>query len=295
MNIAAWPSTLPCFLVAGNEYLRHNNIESTEFSNGYERKRLKRKGPVTFNVTLKVTDEQLEQLEAWIEYELKGVGWFTAPLKTGSGIDDWVVRLNTKALNPKQQTKNRWLLGLSLSARKQNYLTLSSYLSSFRNKQSKLGTSTESSSAIILPAIEGNLSIYPALNRFPSDSLFPVEGNFDEYSFTVTSSADFSAGLVVSSTAFAGENTIPINPAEIIISVVNPWDPVMGVRPAYENALRAAKENENYARVLLHAGDKIVVNSKEVLTLSSDLKTGESTIYLISPLINSVPAGEVIN
>lgn len=123
MSIAAWPSTLPCFLADGYNYKRFNNIELTEFGNGYARSRRKPNGLTEFNGALRVTGEQLESLESWVNNELKDVGWFYMPLKTGSEIKYLRVRLKNKDFAPKLQSKSRWYLVLTLQSNQQEYLT----------------------------------------------------------------------------------------------------------------------------------------------------------------------------
>lgn len=123
MSIPTWPAILPCFLRSGYGYQRHNNIESTEFESGYTRSRRKPNGPVTFSGTLRMTDDQLEVFESWVEEELKDVGLFSVQLKSGAGLENWVVKLLRKDFSPKLTDKNRWLVSLSLQARRQKYLS----------------------------------------------------------------------------------------------------------------------------------------------------------------------------
>ena len=123
MSIPVWPSVLPCFLVNGFGYQRFNNIESTEFGSGYTRSRRKPNGPIRFNYPMSLTHAQLEIFESWIEWEVKDVGWFSVPLKTGAELEDWEVKLTSKDFAPQMQSKEKWLLSLQLQARRQKYLT----------------------------------------------------------------------------------------------------------------------------------------------------------------------------
>ena len=123
MSIPVWPSVLPCFLVNGFGYQRFDNIESTEFGSGYTRSRRKPNGPVRFNYPISLTHAQLEIFESWIELEVKDVGWFSVPLKTGAALENWEVKLTSKDFSPQMQSKEKWLLSLQLQARRQKYLS----------------------------------------------------------------------------------------------------------------------------------------------------------------------------
>ena len=116
-----YPDYLPCFRV-DYSYAQNNTINSTEFQSGFKRNRRRFKDvPVNFNLSLLLTDDQLAVFESWRYYELSDVDWFTATLRTGNGLEDWIVRFSDTS-ESKTYSENHWALSFSVEARKNKYL-----------------------------------------------------------------------------------------------------------------------------------------------------------------------------
>lgn len=120
--IIDYPSVLPCFQRAGYSYQHFDTHQRTEFNSGYVRQRRKANGHVKFNVTLKLTDDELEIFEAWREHDLADIGWFNAPLKTGGKVEDWVVQFVSKGFEHSNPLGGKWQLGFQLLARKPKFI-----------------------------------------------------------------------------------------------------------------------------------------------------------------------------
>jgi hypothetical protein len=76
---------------------------------------------VTFNLVIKLTTEELGVFDAWRYYELEDVGWFTTQLKTGRGLEDWVVRF-TSTGETKTYRNGLWNLGFTVESKKNKHL-----------------------------------------------------------------------------------------------------------------------------------------------------------------------------
>lgn len=116
-----WPSKLPCFRRTKDGYKPHNNIQRTAFNSGFVRQRRKPVGPVQFNVTLKLTGEQLQMFEDWVHYDVQDVNWFKTKMRTGAGINDWMVRLVDRSNEPEALEKGEWLLKFTVEARRPQF------------------------------------------------------------------------------------------------------------------------------------------------------------------------------
>lgn len=116
-----YPENLPCFL-AEYSYAQTNTISSTAFQSGFRRTRRRFKEvPVSFNLSLLLDDEQLATFEAWRYYTLEDVNWFNAQLKTGSGLEDWIIRF-TDTSEQKTYDSGYWRLAFTAEARKNRYI-----------------------------------------------------------------------------------------------------------------------------------------------------------------------------
>lgn len=120
--IIDWPDYFPCFQRAGYAYSHSETHETTTLGNGFTRSRRLPNGPVTFEVSLKLTSDQLEAFENWREYDLKDIGWFNAKLKTGSGLEDWVIKLMAKSGPVQLLSPDKWQLSFQVQARKPKFI-----------------------------------------------------------------------------------------------------------------------------------------------------------------------------
>ena len=125
--IIDWPDYFPCFQRSGYAYSHSETHQTTTFGAGFTRTRRLPNGPVTFEVSLKLTSDQLEAFENWREYDLKDIGWFNAKLKTGSGLEDWVVRFMSKSGSVQLLSPDKWQLSFQVQARKPSLLSIEAY------------------------------------------------------------------------------------------------------------------------------------------------------------------------
>lgn len=117
-----YPETLPCFS-ANYSYAQNETIKSTEFQSGLKRNRRRFKDvPVNFNLSLLLTDEQLAVFDAWRYWTLEDVNWFSATLKTGSGLEDWTIRFNSSS-ETKTYTEGYWRLSFVAEAKKNKFIS----------------------------------------------------------------------------------------------------------------------------------------------------------------------------
>ena len=115
MTVSVYPSILPCFRATPFSYRQTNTIQKTEFESGRTRRRRKAKVvPVYFSLSARFTTEELSIFESWVFHELEDVGQFRVPLKTGTGVEDWDVRLETLTLRRRKRVQEfgrcRWWL-----------------------------------------------------------------------------------------------------------------------------------------------------------------------------------------
>lgn len=141
--IIDWPEYLPCFQLAGSGFAHHNNIQNTEFDSGHVRSRVKPEGPVTFDVSLVLTSDQLAVFEAWRKYDLNDIGWFKCKLKTGLGLEDWVVKLLVKNHANSLIAVDLWRLGFQVQARKPRFIDQFSYYEKNYGLPVDFGTQTQ--------------------------------------------------------------------------------------------------------------------------------------------------------
>ena len=123
MTVSVYPSILPCFRATPFSYRQTNTIQKTEFESGRTRRRRKAKVvPVYFSLSARFTTEELSIFESWVFHELEDVGQFRVPLKTGTGVEDWDVRLETTDFEKTQTGTGVWALSVVVEAQKQRYL-----------------------------------------------------------------------------------------------------------------------------------------------------------------------------
>lgn len=123
MPYPKYPDILPCFLAAGYSYGQANTITRTEFASGRTRHRRRFKDvPVTFELSTLMSTTQLGIWESWRYNELQDIGWFTATLKTGNGLEPWDVRLIATDSRPKHKGGGLWELSYTAEARQQRYM-----------------------------------------------------------------------------------------------------------------------------------------------------------------------------
>ena len=121
--IIDWPDYFPCFQRSGYSYSHSETHETTTFGTGFTRSRRLPNGPVIFKVSLKLSSDQLELFENWREHDLKDIGWFNAKLKTGSGLEDWVVRFMSKSGSVQLLSPDKWQLSFQVQARKPRFIS----------------------------------------------------------------------------------------------------------------------------------------------------------------------------
>jgi hypothetical protein len=123
MPYPVYPSILPCFNAENYSYGQANTITRTEFASGRTRHRRRFKDvPVTFELSVTMTTAELGVWESWRYNELQDIGWFTATLKTGNGVEPWDVRLISKDSRPKYKGGGLWELSYTAEARQQRYM-----------------------------------------------------------------------------------------------------------------------------------------------------------------------------
>ena len=123
MPYPVYPSLLPCFNAENYSYGQANTITRTEFASGRTRHRRRFKDvPVTFELSATMNTAQLGVWESWRYNELQDVGWFTATLKTGNGLEPWDVRLIATDSRPKYKGGGLWELSYAAEARQQRYM-----------------------------------------------------------------------------------------------------------------------------------------------------------------------------
>ena len=123
MPYPVYPSLLPCFNAENYSYGQANTITRTEFASGRTRHRRRFKDvPVTFELSVTMATGELGVWESWRYNEIQDIGWFTATLKTGNGLEPWDVRLITTDSRPKYKGGGLWELSYTAEARQQRYM-----------------------------------------------------------------------------------------------------------------------------------------------------------------------------
>lgn len=141
--MTSYPTTLPCFNLSGYGYNHFNTHQRTEFNSGFVRQRRKQNGTVTFSVSVTLSKDELSTFEAWREYELKDIGWFTGQVLTGQGLDDWILRFTGKGEQVNAISTELWSLSLSVEARKPKFISESEYYLQNYDVPVDFGTQTQ--------------------------------------------------------------------------------------------------------------------------------------------------------
>lgn len=172
-----------------------------------------------------------------------------------------------------------------------------------------LGNSNFVTKTITLPGCDaGDDYLYPALDLYPEDTetLYPSatysETGWPPYTFTLSAGFDSNQSLIVQVPANAGSTTLTIKPLQnnFVFTNSNPWDYSKGVRPDYEERLKAAIDSltaqlgYNTDKPLLRRGDWIQIDDQLRMIVESAY-TGESVIQIEPPLAYPVSAGTPID
>ncbi len=119
-----FPDTLPCWSAENYSYSSLNAILSSEFGNGLEVDKRKRKAPPLYiSAGIMLSSSELEIFEAWRFDTLSYINWFTATVKTAQGL----VTKKLKFTNTDEQKQylggDYWRLEFVLESPKHDYLS----------------------------------------------------------------------------------------------------------------------------------------------------------------------------